>query len=534
MNARLYSFFCSFLTYLLIAVLSVLTLFSLVSTTYVDPFDRVYYTGDNALFHVLSIIALIAAVWFLHERLHFRVTDRVLIGTLVFVTLLIAVYIALTNLSPRFDQQAVRAVAGNLIYGIKDDFKPGGYAEIYPYNHGIILFYYLILKIAGYDNYIVLQFINLGCMVATGFAMYHIMKRLIPCYREVSLGLILFLPYWGYATFLYGNIPGFCLGMWALYFALKYLDGGGYHYVVLSGIFMAAGFRFKEHFAILAIAIAVLAVCETVKTNKYRDLLLVMSLAFFIWISGVTVDLILEAGADYRPSKGIPGLPYIAMGLHEHEERGAGWHDNYPENTYEEVGHDIELSTELAQKDIMDSFNNFALHPQYMVGFFVRKISSMWSDPTYYSWTMQQGRDENWDRSFLMPLTPMVYGFMNIFQTYLYFFSLCWFIFHRRDTDFVRLFFGLFFIGGFLCHCLWEAQCQYAMLYAMGLVMYSVAGIMDVCRMIRSWERMQLLKAIAIITTAGLILSVPFISSSLTLNRDDIRYREYIINYIEY
>ena len=156
------------------------------------------------------------------------------------------------------------------------------------------------------------------------------------------------------------------------------------------------------------------------------------------------------------------------------------------------------------------------------------------SDPTYYSWTMQQGRDENWDRSFLMPLTPMVYGFMNIFQTYLYFFSLCWFIFHRRDTDFVRLFFGLFFIGGFLCHCLWEAQCQYAMLYAMGLVMYSVAGIMDVCRMIRSWERMQLLKAIAIITTAGLILSVPFISSSLTLNRDDIRYREYIINYIEY
>lgn len=525
----LYGFFCKALVYILIAVLSVLTFFSLISTTYVDHYDRVYYTGDSPFFHALMISALVAAVYFLHERMHFRVTDRVLIASLVFVTLLTAVFIALTNLSPRFDQQAVRAVAGNLIYGIKDDFRPGGYAEIYPYNHGIILLYYVILKIAGYENYIVLQFINLGCMVCTGIALYRIMRRLIPCYREVSLGLIFFMPYWGYAAFLYGNIPGFCLGMWALDFALRYIDGGGFGMALLSGIFMAAGLRLKENFAILAIAIAVLAVCEAVRSKKIRNLLLIAAMAFFIWVSGAVSNLIFEAIADYTPSKGIPSLPYIAMGLHEHEERGAGWHDNYPENTYEEINHDMDLSTKLAKEDILESLNNFSAHPQYMAGFFVRKISSMWCDPTYYSWTMLQGRDDRWDRAFLMPLTPMVYGFMNVFQTYLYFFSLCWFIFHRKDTDFSRLFFGLFFLGGFLCHLLWEAQCQYALFYAMGLVTYSVAGIMDVCRMIRSWEKRRLLTAAVIIIAAGLFLSIPMISSTLTLNRDDARYREYIV-----
>lgn len=528
MNERAYSFFCAFLTYLIIAVLAVLTLFSLVSTTYVDHFDRVYYTGDSPLVHVLTFIVLIAVVLWLHEKLHFRVTDRVLMVTLLFVTLIICIYITVTDLSPRFDQQAVRAVAGNLIYGIKDDFRPGGYAEIYPYNHGIILFYYLILRLAGYENYIVLQYINLGCMVCTGFAMYKIMKRLIPCYREVSLGLILFMPYWGYATFLYGNIPGFCLGMWALWFALRYLEEGKIRLALISGILMSAGFRFKEHFAILAIAIAVMSVCETVKTRRFRNLFTVVSLAFFIWLSGAAVDLVLEAGADYVPSKGIPGLPYIAMGLHEHEERGAGWHDNYPENTYEEIGHDIELSSELAKKDIMESVDNFISHPKYMAGFFVRKVSSMWSDPTYYSWTMQQGRSDKWDEAFLIPLTVPVYAFMNIFQSFLYFFSLCYFILNRREKDFARLFFGLYFIGGFLCHLIWEAQCQYAMLYAMGLVMYSVAGVMDVCRMVREWDRKRTVRAAVIVIAAGLILSVPALTTALTLNRDDTRYMEYI------
>ncbi|MBQ9607255.1 MAG: hypothetical protein IJV16_08790 [Lachnospiraceae bacterium] len=519
MNIKLYDLFCKFISYLSILILSVLTMFSVISTTYVDSYDRVFYFGDHAYIHGIAIILLLALGYVFRTKFRFKVTDRILITALTIMTAIVAIYITLTNLVPRFDQRAVRSVAGNLVYGITDDFLPGGYGEIYPYNHGIILFYEFIIRVSGYDNYIVMQYINLFFMVLTQIALYFVMKRITCYFREISLGLIIFIPYWGYATFLYGNIPGFCMGMWALYFSLVFLEEFRMYEAIAAGILMSAAFRFKENFAILAIAIAILALCEVIKSHKYKGLLLIAAMVFFIGISGFAVNRILETEAHYHPGKGIPGLPYIAMGLHEHESRGAGWHDNYPEVTYEDVGYDITQSIQLAKEDIAGSIDNFRQHPKYMAGFFVRKIASMWNDPTYYSWTLQQGRDNYWDRVLFLPGIKLVYGIMNVMQTFLYFFALLYFIFNRNNNDFKQLFFVIFFIGGFLCHILWEAHCQYALFYAMGLATYSTEGIALSCKRIIKMEQKERIRAAIVCAIVCMILSVPAMTSVLTLNR---------------
>ncbi len=509
-------------------ILAVLALFSLISTAFVNSYDQVYYTGDSAFIHALSIILLICVLCFAYKKLKIKVTDRVVWAALIFAAAVTAVFTWVTNLSPRFDQQAVRAVAGNLMYGILDDFKPGGYAEIYPYNHGIILFYRLVLGAAGYDNYIVISYINLIFMLLTICALFLIMKKIMPYYRECTLGLIIFMPYWGYATFMYGNIPGFCFGMWGLYFSLNFLEKYKIYDAVLAGIMFAVSFRFKENFAILMIAAAITAVLEMIKSRKAKGMLLIVSMACFLLLSGAAVNRALMSMADYKPSKGIPGLPYIAMGLHEQETRGAGWHDNYPEDTYEAVGHDIDRSSELAKEDIRASVDNFRAHPKYMAGFFIRKISSMWNEPAYYSWTLQQRRDEGFDQKLFIPGIPVVYSVFNIFQTYLYLFACIYFAMHRKEEDFKRLFFALFFIGGFLCHLLWEAASQYALFYAMGLTIYAVSGIIEVCRMVIGWDGKKRIRAAAIVLAAGAVLSIPQISALLTLSRDNIRFAEYL------
>lgn len=525
---RLYNFSCKFISYLMIVILSVLTAFSLVSTTFVDLYDRVYYIGDSVFFHCLTIIALAAAVYLFNAKVKFRVTDRMLIFTLAIMTVLSVVFITVMKLPPRFDQREVWSTAGDLLVGIKDDFQPGGYAQIYPYNHGITLFYRVLMGFMGFDGYIVTQYINLVFMVMTVLGFYFVLKHITPCFREATLGLILFMPYWGYATFLYGNIPGFCFGMWSLYFGFRFLEEYRIYQALVSSFLMTIAFRFKEHFAILVIAMSITVVCVLLKSRRIRGLLLIVSMLLFLYISGIAMDKVFSSIADYIPSNGIPSLPYIAMGLHEHAERGAGWHDNYPEDTYEETGHDPERTNELAVEDIKASIDNFVSHPQYMLGFFARKIASMWNEPTYYSWTLQQGRDSGRDASLFLPLMEWVYYFNDTMQSILYFFALIYFWRHRNDTEFLPLFFALFFIGGFLCHIVWEAASQYALFYSMGITIYAALGIAEVYHAISVWDMKKTSKAVLIAMIAGMILSVRIIPSVLTLDRDNARYEEYM------
>ncbi len=528
MNSKLYDLFSKIVSRITILILGILTFFSLISTTFVNDFDEVYYTGDLGLIHAFSCIVLFLLILLLHSRFRFRITDRTLVVFLLIMTLLTGVFLALTNLQPRFDQREIRAVAGNLSVGITDDYLPGGYAEIYPYQNTLILFYEMIIRIAGFERYIVIQYFNLFCIVLTEAALFLILKRVTPYFREIMLGVILFIPYWGFAGFLYGIVPGFCLGMWGVYFSLSFLQEPKMIRAVFAGLFMAVACRFKLNYTILLFAAVILIVMETIKSLKPVQLLLILSMVLFFILSGSLIDLAVKSQIDHPLTDGIPGIASMAMGLHENEHRGAGWHDNYPENTYQKTGYDAFKTAELSKEDILASIRNFKEHPVYMAGFFIRKTASMWNEPTYYSWVSQQGRDEALDKKIFFPGIPFVTGSMNILQTFLYLFALLYFILHRNDTDFIRLFFALHFLGGFFFHILWEAQSQYALTYAFSLVPYSTVGMIEAYRRILALDRKKKLYLIVTILAAGLILSVPAVSSFLTLNRDNLRYAEYI------
>ncbi len=528
MNIKLHDLICRIISYLMIAVLSLLTFFSVISTTFVNSFDQVYYIGDKAWLHVIGIIVILAIVCILHKKLHFKVTDKVLILSLALMAILIGIYIAIAGMPPRFDQRVVRSIAANLIVGIYDDFLPGGYGAIYPNNHGIILFYYLLMKFTGYEDYIAMQYANLLFMVLTEIAFYFILKRITAYYREASLGLILFMPFWGYATFLYGNIPGFCFGVWALLFCLRFFEKHRIIDVLAAGILMSIGYRFKENLIILAAAIAIMTIARVIKTRRAKSLLLILSMLIFMLISGFISDKLLLSVAGYRKADSMPSISFLAMGLHEHETRGAGWYDDYTMDVFEEAGYDTEKASELSKSDIADSVSNFVAHPQYMTGFFIRKTASVWGEPTYYSWSLQQGRNDKLDEEVFLPDTASVIGFANVLQTFLYFFALVYFVIHRKEQDITRLLFAIFFIGGFLFHLIWEAGSQYALFYAMVLTVYSSIGLIDACSLVMYWDRKKRLRAVVIAMVIGIVLSMPIISSVLTLSRDNVRYAEYI------
>ena len=532
MTEKIHDILCGIFTYIMILLLGGLTFISLISTTFVNDHDEVYYISDRPWVHLLSLILILGAGYFIFVKMGLKLTDRMVISAIVCFTVMAGIYVTMTGLVPRFDQRAVRAVAGDLAYGITDDYLPGGYAEIYPYQNGLILFYEAVIKIFGYENHVVMQYINLFFMAATEAGIILLSKRHSFYYREITMGFILFLPYWGFVSFLYGNIPGYACGIWALYFGSMFLKDRRIWAALPSGVLCSLACIFKLNFAILLIAIGIYTLMDMMKRGGIWKAVLIISMVLFYVIGGKAVDATIEARIGHELTEGIPGLPYIAMGLHEHSTRGAGWHDNYPEDTYEEIGHDPEISTERAKEDIRNTLADFRAHKAYMIGFFERKVASMWNEPTYYSWSLQQGRDQELDKSLFYPGIPFVTFFTDQFQTLLYGAALFYFIKHRKDRDFGKLFFALYFVGGFLCHLLWEAQSQYAMLYAMGLTPYSVMGCRDLCRgaegLMASKDRVKILRICLILAAVVLILSIPALSRVLTLSRDDLRFAEYM------
>lgn len=512
----------------MVAILSVITLFSVVSTVYVDPFDRVYYTGDTAVKHAICILTIIVLCSVLVRKPDFRISRWIPIALIIVFSAAVLIFVIWADLPPRFDQRAVRSVAADLLYEIQDDFVPGGYGEIYPHNAGIILFDELIIRIAGYDNYLVIQFVNLACMILTMAALYGIIKKLTGRINGAMLSFCIFLPYWLYATFMYGTIPGFCCACWGIFFSLGFMEKERPGDAVAAGIFLAAAFRFKENFIILIIAVILLVLLTAVHEKKIRLLLFFIPLAVFYLLSGIGVNAGIRMQTGHDTGEGIPGISYMAMGLHEQEERGAGWHDNFPEDTYEATGYDPCETSRLSKEDIGKSVQNFAEHPAYAVGFFIRKTASLWDDPTYYSWTLQQGRNDRSDEEFIVPGIRWAYGIMDIMQSALYFFSLAWFWMHRRDNDLLRLVFAIIFIGGFLCHTLWEAHSQYTLLYAFGLCIYASEGLRELGVWAGGLSRNKKAGTAALLLAAGLLLSIPSIASFLTLSRDNLRFAEYM------
>ena len=527
-------FVCRALSVLMIAVSALLLLISVISTTYISEYESVYYVSDQPWKHMIIIAALVAVLYYLKKRdIHLSRRAVLIAGAAIFA--LLFVFLMSSGLKPRFDQRHVMQVAAQMLNGDYEEFEKGGYAEIYPYQNGLLLFYELLEHIMGTTDALGIQIVNLFMMAAAIIALYLICRILTAGYLYTTMATMLFLPFWGFVTLIYGNIPGFAFGMWALYFSLRYLKDKKVWQIPAAAVCMAISRSLKMNFMILMIAILILLVIQTINDREYRYLLFGLIMAATVTAGNKCVDAAVTAQTGMQVTEGIPGISYIAMGLHEHTGRGAGWHDNYPENTYEAAGHDAAKTSEESKKDIAASVLNFREHPKYTAGFFLRKIASMWNEPSYDSLSMQMCRDS--DRAVAPWVTSMInkgrensfiYELMNILETAVIFGTLVFFIMNFKNDDFKKYIFALFFFGGFLCHLLWEASSQYAVFYVMLLSPYAAEGYLGITDAIGKIGRKRVLIYAGCIAAAIMMLSLPQTAGFLTLSRSNADYAAYL------
>ncbi|MDD3413465.1 MAG: hypothetical protein PHY47_05640 [Lachnospiraceae bacterium] len=531
---RIYNVICRIFSMIMLCILSFLFVISLISTTYISEVETVYYVSDRPYIHFLVMLFVIVCMYFLKDKL--KLTNKTIFVIGVIITIVLAIFILASMFYPRFDQRHVMNIAAQMLAGDYTEFKIGGYAEIYPYQNGLLLFYEVLALIFGTNNLVAIQFMNLFFIIMAYWALFLVNRLLMQKYLYTAMFTMLFLPLWGFVSLIYGNVPAFSFGMFGLYFALKFIKDRKWIELLAGCVCMMLSCILKMNFMILLIAIIIITVMDTIKKKDFRILIMPIVMTIFVLAGDKGVDLIIHQQTGAKITEGIPAITYVAMGLHEHSYRGAGWHDNYPENTYEQYKGNAQVVSEKAMEDIKLSFENFEQHPQYMVGFFIRKIASMWNEPSYDSLSMQMDRNSVmgtppfWIGMLVNkgPVNSFLYQIMNLMESWIMVGAFAYYIFHFKKEDFVDNIFALFFVGGFLCHLLWEASSQYAIFYVMLLIPYATMGFMDIVNKIAVTQKKNLLISFFAVAFGIGILSIPELTTFLTLNRSDALYLEYL------
>jgi hypothetical protein len=412
--------------------------------------------------------------------------------------LIAGAWILTTRFLPGSDPAKVCSVASQWMAGDFSAFEEGNYLFCYPFQSGIVLFYYLLSKLFGDGNYVAMQFVNLIALAAIYYLFYRICSRFWKKEKSVLffvyLALVLWMPLLFYVTYLYGILPGMACSLGAVFFAVGYLENRKWWYMFPAALLMGLATVLKMNCLIYLIAIACFLVYDAidlllVKRQKGRQWLI--SLAF-IAVMGLGVSVCNQATnayvehlSGYEMPEGEVMLSWVVMGLSE-APNAPGNYNGYIGDVFTYYHYDTELATMQSKADLKIIVADMLEHP---VGsgliFFARKTAYQWNDPTFIAIERMEGRQSTiavpaWVQSLIYGSGKVKFSVVfNIVQTLILIGMLFYLIFTRKSENINELLIAVVFLGGYLFHMVWESSGSYTLPYFVMLIPYAVKGFAE-------------------------------------------------------
>lgn len=516
-NAVFYRFVNSLLRIMLAGALFLLLLHSLFSTGFLGKIvledgtlqERTLNIADAPLRHFFLFV-LCSASFFLAQRLWqtikerdpFRWTqkrdDMVFWGLLLFTFAAGIVYVLLTQLAPGSDPAKVWAVAMQWRQGDFSAFEEGGYLFRYPFQSGIILYFYLLSFVFGAGNYVAVQLVNVFCLVV----IYGLLAKLTVFFwprkglrNLVYIGLLIWSPLAFYVTYLYGILPGMALSLGAVWFASRYFLKRRYRYIAISSLCMGAATVLKMNCLVWLIAIACFLVYDMIDslflTKDPQPKKWTASLLFILCLAGSVIlcngcsNRIVERIAGRELPEGIPMISWVVMGLQD-APMAPGTYNGFICDVYTEAAYDTEKAVEATKQEIKSTVGELMENPlDYGIPFFARKTAFQWNDPTFI--TLICTRDREAAVEIPAPLQSLIYGrgsvryslLLNDLQTLIWAGALLYVLLRWNSRNLYELMGAVVFLGGYLFHMIWESGASYTIPYFAALIPYAVCGMAE-------------------------------------------------------
>ena len=480
---------------------------SLTTTNYIDPlhYDAQHILANNDPILMNLAITVLAFALFRALRVT-RLPDWFVKSAAIVCLLALALigiaWSLLMKAIPISDQNVLFTSAASLVKGDLSALQDTtGYEYFYfvrfPFQIGFLSVLEGLIRVFGENGtLIVTPVFNIMLLISGYSALLLTTQKLFGDNRVTFLTLILLCvcmqPVLA-CTWIYGLIPALALSLWAVYFAVRFLQSGKKREIPLIALFLALAVYMKPNAWIVAAAIAIALVLQALKTRGLKPLIAAAILLILCIPLPKIAQGLYEERIGVEFGKGYPMSSWMAMGMRD-SWMAAGWYNEYSKDMYQTYGTDLDAITARNKTDIAKSLKGFADDPEAAYAFYQEKFASQWNEPTFESiWVSvvcksygERGMlahslyDGRWPGVVLEK--TMNYGLQLVYVG----FALSLLILLRKRSI-EQLILPVTIVGGILFHLLFEANAKYALSYLPLFLPYAAYGILDFGINTRPW-----------------------------------------------
>ena len=415
-----------------------------------------------------------------------------------------SLFILNVRLLPESDPKEVVEIAEQLLAGALSTMLPGEYMYRYPYQSGVVLYVMAATVLAGSANTLLVEMINLCAWIGMLWLFAHLAAQIWEDYRItklVPLAVSLFLPALFDTLDVYGISLGIFLSLAAVDCAVYSLKKRKTIMFIPAALFLTAGIFFKSNSKIWGLGILAVLAVELLSFLAKKDLKGCLGVLIGVVLIAVSIKITIPAGAwllgqvtGTKMPVGVPGITWVAMGLEDGDTPGG--FNGLTVKLYEENGYDTEATSKAAWDHIFYTLGIYRNDPARGFRWFTEKQKNNWSDPTYTAARRITGHENNatefGKRYLKLVKSGLKKGqflrlFMAYYHTWAYVGALCaMLVFLVRPGRSARECLLLtIFVGGFLCHVIWEGKPQYGIPYTLVLTFYAIFGYAGMAGVLR-------------------------------------------------
>lgn len=463
----------------IIFIVNILT--SMFQTTYMELYldtEKPRYKSDNPVILLLLVIAFIV-LYILYSKKH-QITKETAAAieriSLIFSVVISLFIIFLFRVGVASDGASVSIAAAEFLNGKYSSFFNNNYLFRYSHQISLVAFWEIVYYFFGVENFIVLQFVNVIAIFSVVYFFHRITYELFENYDiQVILSLLCMgmLPLYLYATYIYGDVPGMCFAVPAVYFVIKYLNTRKKRYVLPALVCVTFAILLKSNNFVILAAIIIILLLHLIKEKDWFAAVfaVILLLGPVVSSSCINAYYVKEAGMDKFPD-GAPKIAWVAMGLQENDYIENGWFNGYNCAIYEECGFDTSKTKAACMESIKESVSTFVSHPKYAIKFFYKKFISQWNDAGFQAqinieWNSRHSADQS------QLALYFIYGngrfilewLMNIYHFAVLLGAVVFTVYNIRKTSLPSALVALCVFGGYFFHMFWEAKGRYGLGY---------------------------------------------------------------------
>ncbi len=460
-----------------------------------DENEATFFCKDNAILNILIIVLFIIVLYLLSKRpfitsfktrlsddIFFKKVKKYLLWIIAAIGF---IWVIITQYIPGADQIDVLGSAYRYGVGATDMVRSGGYLDKWPHNIGITTLETILARVFGDFNIIFMQLLNVPGLVL-------IYKKMVDSWDKLGGSRfsqictlvcgIIFYPMIMYVSFVYGNIWSVAFALIAFEAEIDYFREYKIKSLIICILTIGLSFMAKASGIIFLIALCIFAIIlglkDKIKLYKVAVIIIAMSLSVVAFSVIPKKIMIKKTGYDIRDD-GI--WAFVAMALQE-DGTAPGWYNGYVFDVYSNNDWNTELAEKEAKEETFNRLNYLFSDKHHAYEFFSKKVASMWIEPTFEGYWINQTRNHRVRFPGWLELFMSAKGyaaatkFFDVFEILILTGSLLWLILEEKDKFNCKSFLLLSFVGGFTFNLMWESKSQYTITYFILLFPYAMEG----------------------------------------------------------